>query len=154
MGSFNIIEISTSHVHARQTNRELPIWEDPLFLQRSDYGGEPEENYDISLQCIKQMMRKVATVNLRKRTIRFRSKNAVMKSYKSHINKAWNEQKDNLKKGICSHWKLQRDIENTCGIDNLFWKGYCITGSGLIEDYLNGHLPQTLHIGTIIHAHC
>lgn len=154
MSHFNIIEISTEDVPASETARELPIWEDHLFLSRSDWGGQPVDNYPLVLKCIKNMMRKVATVNLRKRTIRFRSKSAVMKAYKRHLDAALREHKKRLKDGYCSNWKLRRMVEDACGIDDLFYNGYCMTGGGLIEDYLNGVLPQTLHIGSIIDAHC
>ena len=153
MSHFRVIEISLSHVPVSRTREELNIYEDHLFLSRSDWGGEPVDDYGYALERIKDELRKVATVNRRKRTIRFRSRNAVKNAYLKSLNTTFRKHKARLKEGVCRHYELRHAIDDICGIGDLFHTGYCQTGGQLIEDYLNGYLPQTVHIGTIIDAH-
>ena len=150
---FNIVEISTTHVPARQTRRELAVYEDTLLLSRSDWFGLPVDDYPGALENIQHAIRPIASVNLKRRTLRFHSKKAVARTYARHLNEAHRKHNADLRKGVCRHWELRRCVDDICGIDDLFYNGYCQTAGGLVEDYLNGHLPRILHIGTIIDAH-
>lgn len=131
--------------------------EDPLFIERTDYGGDPvsEEDPDI-LDAIARELEGVATLDKENLTITFAAKDEIKTGYLSWLTAAFINHSEKLSKESKSEWwKLHKDVENVFGIDDLFYlNGYCHCAGRLLEDYINGQLPQTVHIGNIHWAHC
>ena len=154
MSHLNIVEINTERIPLRDCHREIcGLYDDSVFLDTCDWGGEPVDNYDKALKQIQADLCKVATVNIRQRTIRFRSKNAVLRAYRRNIAEAYREHLKAIREGHISNYALEKRIKRACGIDNLYYNNYCLNGGDLIEDYVNGYLPQTLYIGTVCDGH-
>ena len=154
MGHTNVVEVSLAPVPKSKCYKNVNFEDDHTFDKRCDYGGEPVDNYEKELKNVKADLSLVASVNLRKRTIRFHSKQSVRKAYLKSLRNAFRNHKDLLKEGECRNWKLVKDVEQVCGIDYLYLMGFCRNGGDIVEDYLNGKLPQTLYIGAILDAHC
>ena len=154
MSHINIVEISTERIPLRDCYREINgLYDDSVFLDSCDWGGEPVDNYDKALKQIQADLCEVATVNIRRRTIRFRSKKAVVRAYRRSIARVYREHLLAVRDGHISNYTLKKGIKRPCGIDYLYYKDFCLNGGDLIEDYINGYLPQTLYIGTICDGH-
>ena len=154
MSHIHIVEISTERIPLRDCNREIrDLNDDSAFLDSCDFGGEPVDNYDKALKQIQADLREVATVNIRRRTIRFRSKNAVVRAYRRSIARAYREHLLAVRDGHISNYTLKKRIMRSCGIYNLYYKDFCLNGGDLIENYVDGYLPQTLYIGAICDGH-
>ena len=154
MSHLHIVEISTERINKKDCHREIwNLYDDSVFTKTCDWGGNPVDDYDRALTDVKVDLKAVATVNLRRRTITFRSREAVLNAYRKSGSRAVRRHGEALKKGFCENYKLLKDIEYPCGIRNIYHKDYCLNGGDLIEDYLNGHLPKTLYIGTVCNGH-
>ncbi len=154
MCHIRIVEISTERIPLRDCHDEINgLCDDSVFNETCDWGGEPVDDYDKALKQIQADLCEVATVNIRRRTIRFRSKKAVLRAYRRNIAEAYREHLKAVKDGYISNYTLKKGIKQACNIDYLYYKDYCLNGGDLIEDYVNGYLPQTLYIGTIIDGH-
>lgn len=154
MSHINIVEISTERIPLCNCHREINgLYDDSVFLDSCDWGGKPVDNYDKELKQIQADLSEVATVNIRRRTIRFRSKKAVLRAYRRNIAEAYREHLKAIREGHINNYALEKRIKRPCGIDYLYYNDYCLNGGDLIESYVNGYLPQTLYIGTICDAH-
>lgn len=154
MSHYKIIELSPNPI--KKSNFDiLDIEDDPLFLERSDYGGEKWDYKEVIDQIAKDL-RPVAFVNKRRRTITFKSKKSVTKTYLKNISYTVREFRKHLMTGsgeIRDDYALHSNIDDVCGCIDLFYVHYCQTLSGVISDYLNGCLPRKLHIGRILSGH-
>ena len=154
MAHINIVEINTERIPLRDCHREIcGLFDDSTFLDTCDWGGEAVDDYDKALKQIQADLCEVATVNIRRRTIRFRSKKAVLRAYRRNIAEAYREHLKAVREGHISNYALEKRIKRACGIYNLYYNEYCLNGGDLIESYIDGFLPQTLYIGTICDGH-
>lgn len=156
---FNLIEISSTSIPRKDCHDCINgLYDDPTFIAHADHGGEPVMDYEKELYDVAADLAEVATVNRRKRTIRFHSKKSVIRAILRSESKAFrNRRKELLETGKSNTSYLVTKIERACRITNLYYRAdginSCFTGSELIDDYLNGYLPQTIHIGRIADAH-
>lgn len=152
MGHFNTLQISETPLKPEEHIHH--IVEDELFNTRSDWGGEPAEDECLQLEQLKNELKPLGELDIDQRTIALRPKEELLRDYRTFIEKEYNLHIEELKNGHLSWWGFHRAIEDFMGIDTLFYHGYCMTSSYLIQEYVNGYLPQTLYIGTVIDAHC
>lgn len=151
---FNIIQLCPSRPGKDKRLSIGNICEDPLFLQEADYGGEEKILSDV-IKTIQDELRPFATVNVRKKTVRFRSRPAVEKKYMKAVNATLREFRQNIKdrRYSTAESHLRNKITEPHGIDDLFYTEYCCKFSTVIADYLAGYLPQTLYFGAVLDAH-
>ena len=152
---FNIIQFSPERIKKDSYISESSLYEDYLFLLNSDYGGDEKDYADV-IDAIQREMRPFATVNVRRRTIRFRSRQAVERKFRKGVNAAVKNFRKKMddKAYWSAEYELRWGVTEPFGIDDLFFNnGYCQKISQVIADYLAGYLPQTLHIGAILNAH-
>ena len=159
MSSFNIIQLSAFPVRKDRAIENADVFDDPLVNQRSDYLHDDDsplcgERLREGIRRLGPMLAPVAVVDPDKGTLTFKSRAVVSSAYASHIRKAAEE---HVRQAICGkpdQYSFRRAVDEACGIDDLFHMQYALTASQLINDYLNGWLPQTLHFGNILSAHC
>ena len=152
MGHFKIIQVSNVAIDEESYISDSDIFEDEVFNMNADYGGEPVNDYDKAMSDIKDELKDIATVDTLKRTITFKNKSSVRKVYAEHIRKQNKWLREELDRAVCRHYAFRRAVDEVCYCRDLFHHGYCQTSSSLVEDYLNGHLGRTLHIGAILDA--
>lgn len=165
MSNFLVIQISKEKIEKDDHIDSYSLYNcgltestDPLIAERSDYGGDEREFKDVAKR-IQNDLRPIATVNIRKKTITFKPKEILMKMYMSYLDKVVKKHKAIAKeKGIIKHYDLKTAVEDVFGIDLVFHGTtsytYCMTSGYLFAEYMNGYIPQVLHIGAILSCHC
>jgi len=154
MSHFNIFQLSKKPIERENYITENNILEDELVQERSDYPDGEENDTAGAFRLLANEMKAIADVDEKARTITFKCRSAVRREYNRHLRACFRKHMDDLKKGECSYWLFHRSIEDVCFIRCLFHIGWCHTPSSIVEDYLNGNLPRTLHVGAILKAHC
>ena len=149
-----VIQISPKPVPQEAFISESSLYDDHLYLQMSDFGGDPVE-YDEAIDSIERELEPIATVNRQARTITFKKRSVVLKAWKQDVKATFKRFRENLSKK--SYWtaehELRHGVMKTFDVDDLFYDGYCKPLSEVISDYLAGYIPRTLHIGAIIDFH-
>lgn len=157
MSSIRIIQLSREKLEKGDGITINDIYEDPLFLDESDYGGElqTKENYVKSLKLLQNDIRPFARVNLRTRTIHMKAPEIVKRNYLRYVNGTMKEFKKEFSEGkYCNAEYTLRSRMRELTSSDLFHVGYCVKLSQVIADYLSGYLPATLYVGNILDAHC
>ena len=155
MGHFNIIQISSKPVPQEGRINEMNIYEDGLFLDRSDWGGDPVADDESAMESIARALSPIAETDVKARTITFRPKEEVARKYAEYVQKETERHLETIRTtGSPDWWAFHRKIENVFGISDLFWNDSCQCTGRMLEDYLDGWLPQTVHVGAILSAHC
>lgn len=153
MSRYLIVELSTKKVPKDDRINGMAIYDDALFLRKSDWGGDEVKDEGIALNKLKRVLKPVASVNIRKRTVTFKKKETVLKKYKKAIKDIFKKRIEELNKGVCSHSGLTLDIDEILGIEDIFYIDYCITAGDLLSEYINGYLPKKLYIGALLDGH-
>lgn len=154
MSRFKTIQLSTEPVSKDNYINFGRICEDNLFLERSDYGGDPVEDEKEAIEILKKDLKGIGEVDVEKRTLTFRPKKEILEDYKQFVKRLYKEHKKFLKEGCIQFWRFHRELEDFGAISDIFYINFCITPSYLVQDYINGYLPDVLHIGAILDAHC
>lgn len=151
---FNIIQLCATKPQKEELISESNIYEDPLFLQECEYGGDKKKVDNELLDVIKKELQPFATVNKKEKTIKFYDRKTVEEKYRETINDAVKEFNKDFDEGRYSTGELhlRQNVTELCHIDDLFYVYYCCKFSSIVADYLAGHLPQTLYIGSILDA--
>ena len=151
---FNIIQISTERIHKDNYINEESLYDDPVVLQETDYAGEEKEYHEV-IKNIKNELAPFATVNIRKRTIRFRSQQAVHRKFIKATNATINTFRKEMseKRYWQAECKLRHGVTEPFEIDDLFYTDHAKKFSQVISDYLGGYISRTLYIGAILDAH-
>lgn len=154
MSSINVIQISERPVSKDDRLRYSQLWDDPKYIEKCDYDKE-ELPWKEAADSLKEMLKPIAKVDVKTRTIIFHDKETVKQAYFNSVN----ENVEQFKKAISEEkytmadfW-LRTRMEEPCGIDDLFYHHYCKPASSVITEYLAGYLPQTLHVGAVLCAH-
>ena len=154
MAYFSIIQLSAVPIGRNSRIKGIDITEDPLFLERSDWGGDPVQDREKELYFLKRSLAPVAVLDEKKGTVTFESRAVVRRQYCRHLVNATRDYVANLIEGYGTYHDFHKDVENACDISDLFHIGYCMTASKVIDEYLSGWLPQVMHIGQLLYAHC
>ena len=160
MSSFHIVQISEKPINRNGyiTPADFSdlLDQDPLVAARADYFYEPGETETggEALEAVRRELAPLGEVDLKRRTLTFRDKSVLVREYGRFMAGKWESHLKSLSGGTCRWWDLHRDIEDVFGIDCLFHLSYAKTSAYVLSDYVNGYLPQTVHIGEILTAHC
>lgn len=154
MGSYRIIQLSSSPIKEEDHITDCDICEDALFLMESDWGGDTLE-YDEAIDDIAEDLKEVADIDKEKRTLTFKDKETVKAILRDHVRRCCDRFMKGTEEGrwSTSEWELRREITEPCGIDHHFHIGYCQKASTVLADYIAGYNPQTMYIGGILYAH-
>lgn len=159
MSSFNIIQLSVFPLRKNEAIENADVFDDPLVNLRSDYMHDDDsplrgERLRQGIRRLGPMLAPIAVVDSDKGTLTFKSRAVVSSAYARHIRKAAEEHVHQAILGKPDQCSFRRTVDDACGIDDLFHMRCALTASQLISNYLNGWLPQTLHFGNILTAHC
>lgn len=158
MAHFPIIQLLPKKPKKGEGLNKFDLDEDLLFLSETDYGGDAVDKEE-KMRIIKHLKTEIssfATVNLVKKTLRFKKKNAVKQQWLRAINK----QVKTFRKAVSeedadlARYRLENGIAALTTGGLFYANGYCRKLSGILSGYLSGDLPQVLYIGDILDAHC
>lgn len=155
MSHFKIIQLVPEKEACKKAQIPFSLFEDPYYLERSDYGGEPVKYKEV-IDRIAKELRPVAFVNKKKRTLTFKSKRSVREYFLRSVRRTVRELHKTLRTGqgnIGSHYRLRAALEDVCGCEDIFWLFYARPLSDILMDYLNGYIPRTVWFGEILNAH-
>lgn len=149
-----IIQISQNPVPENEFISDSSLYEDYLYLQLSDYGGDPIE-YDRAIDSIESELEPIATVDRKARTITFKKRSVVLKAWKQDVKLTVKRFREKLSEKAywTAEYGLRHGVMMSFDVEDLFYDGCCKTLSQVISDYLAGYLPRTLHIGAILDFH-
>ena len=138
---------------------DVDLVDDPLMKRRSDWLENQVAEKDMRdvLVEVADELKDIATVNPDARTVTFLCRETVAERYAAYLEKKTAGHLARVREGkVAVNWhEYDRAVEDALGIDDLFWKdSFCYCASRLIGDYLDGWLPQTLHVAVIWIAHC
>lgn len=154
MGSINVIQISEEPVSKAERLQYSQLWEDSTYNEKTDYDKE-EVPWKEAVSALRAVLKPIATVDAKKRTITFLDRETVKATYFKSVTDSVEQFKkaiDEQKYTMADYW-LRTQMEKACGIDDLFHHHYCKPASTVITEYLAGYLPQTLHVGAVLCAH-
>lgn len=149
-----VIQISRTPVPENNFISDSSLYEDYLYLQMSDYGGDPVD-FDEAIDSIERELEPIAVIDRTARTITFKKRSTVLKAWKQDVKFTVKRFRENLSKKAywTAEYGLRHGVMMSFGVGNLFYDDYCKTLSQVISDYLAGYLPRTLHIGAILDFH-
>ncbi len=154
---FKIIQLEKEPVSEEKGNyiTEYDINDDPLLNMLSD--GWEEENHTETIDKIRNDLSTIGKINKVKKTFKFFKKDKIKELYIQSMEAAF----ENWRKKMADNkfWmaesQLRGEVREACHIDTLiYYDGYLHSASQFITDYLSGHIPETMHIGTIFDCHC
>lgn len=156
MSHFKIFQVSEEPVPVDEHINECQLYEDELFNTRSDWGGDAVtgEEKKRAILHLGESMKDIAVVDAEKETISFLPKKDVLSFYEKHVRRLFDQHIGDIAKGVDSYRRFHRDLEDVVDSAPLFYDTYCKSSSYLVQDYVNGYLPQVLHIGAVLDAHC
>ena len=155
MGHLKIIQISDKPVAKDEYIDCYDIQDSPEVSLRCDYFGEKLDRKE-ALPSIKEMMKGFADVNEKTGKVVFKDREEVKRMYAEHIRKVTDKALDRISDNACGFYDISSDLEEFQGIKSLFYKGdkgYAMTASYLIGEYLNGWIPQKVYIGGVLDGH-
>lgn len=131
--------------------------DDPLIKTETYYvddiakGDQRKE----AITHLKKVISPFANVDIDNETLTFHDKQTVEKRYIQQIKEATEAFQKHFTENrhFVGRIRLKDSIDNlTCG-DLFFYDGYGRTLSSILTEYLDGYMPETLHIGDIFDAH-
>lgn len=157
MAHFPIIQLLPEKPHDGEGLNKFDLDEDLLFLSETDYGGDAVDEQE-KIRIIRHLKTDIslfATINLMKKTLRFRKKNAVKQQWLRAINKQVKAFRKAVNEGDAdlARYRLENGIAALTTGGLFYANGYCQKLSSIISGYLSGELPQVLYIGDILDAH-
>ena len=155
MSHFNIYQLTTRQVDKSHWVKPERLVDDVLVGMRSDYIDGPAKDRGNELRILRRELEPFAAVDVSKGTITFKSKAIVTRTLSNLV---WDMTREFLTDlefaGKPSLRSFRKGAENLVDTDALFHMDYAMTLSQVVEDYLCGYLPRTLHVGSIVTAHC
>lgn len=155
MSSILVIQLDTKPVPEHEQISFCVLEDDNLYLSRCDYDMESRAIEEVD-EWISDSFGEIATVDVAKRTLTFRDKDTVRNAWMERIRNAYDTLMESVPQGRYATPEYFFRTEVTrLGIDSLpFYFGYCHNPSELVADYLQGTIPDTLHIGAVLEGHC
>ena len=150
MAHFNIILLN-------RDGENYDCIDDPLLQIETDYVGDTAkgDQRKKAIAYLKKTISPFADVDIDNETLTFHDKQTVEDQYVRHVKAATEAfQKDFAEKlHILGRMRLEDCIKNLTCSDLFFCDGHLQPLSSILTDYLDGYMPETMHIGNIFDAH-
>lgn len=151
---FHIIQLSSTPIDTENYLTESDLYDDEICQLKSDWFGDEIEFTEGEAETIASILKGVATIDHKARTMIFLPKEKVLEKFRAFMKRELAGYLDALEKGHVKDFNIRSAVDQPLDIDELFYiDGYCHTAGSFISDYLNGYVPETLYIGSLLDGH-
>ena len=156
MSGLLVLQLSTEPCREEDLISFDALSEDELYNMRTDYDNEPRSLEEVK-RWVQDEFGPFASVDAEKRTVTFHDRKTVRRAWKRALLGCLRRFLREIRKGktVMGEYHLRRGVAEPFDFRNLlYYDGYCHNASTLVAEYLEGAMPRTLFIGSVLEGHC